>query len=73
MLQISDIPALSAIANQHNVPLVVDNTFTPMIVNPARLGAHIVVHSMTKFVNGKNDCVAGAICASNEFINLLLM
>lgn len=72
LLQISDIPALSAIANQNNIPLVVDNTFTPMIVNPARLGAHIVVHSMTKFVNGKNDCVAGAICASNDFINSLI-
>ncbi len=72
LLQISDIPALSAIANQHNIPLVVDNTFTPMIVNPARLGAHIVVHSMTKFVNGKNDCVAGCICGSHEFINSLI-
>lgn len=72
MLQISDIPALSVIANQHNVPLVVDNTFTPMIVNPAKLGAHIVVHSMTKFINGKNDCVAGAICGSADFINALI-
>lgn len=72
MLQISDIPALAEIANKHNVPLVVDNTFTPMIVNPARLGAHIVVHSMTKFINGKNDCVAGAICGSAEFINSLI-
>jgi len=72
MLQISDIPALSVIANQYNIPLVVDNTFTPMIVNPAKLGAHIVVHSMTKFINGKNDCVAGAICGSNDFINSLI-
>lgn len=72
MLQISDIPALSAVANQYNIPLVVDNTFTPMIVNPAKLGAHIVVHSMTKFINGKNDCVAGAICGSADFINSLI-
>lgn len=72
MLQISDIPALSTIANEHNAKLVVDNTFTPMIVNPARLGAHIVVYSMTKFINGKNDCVAGAICASADFINSLI-
>jgi methionine-gamma-lyase len=72
LLQISDIPSLSKIANQHNIPLIVDNTFTPMIVNPARLGAHVVVHSMTKFVNGKNDCVAGAICGSQEFINALI-
>lgn len=72
LLQISDIPSLSKIANQYNIPLIVDNTFTPMIVNPARLGAHVVVHSMTKFVNGKNDCVAGAICGSQDFINALI-
>lgn len=71
MLQISDIPALSQIANDHNLKLVVDNTFTPLMVAPARLGAHIVVYSMTKFINGKNDCVAGAICAPVEFINAL--
>ncbi|MFZ4706316.1 MAG: aminotransferase class I/II-fold pyridoxal phosphate-dependent enzyme [Bacteroidales bacterium] len=72
LLQVSDIPALAAIANKRNVKLVVDNTFTPMIVSPARLGAHVVVYSMTKFVNGKNDCVAGAICSSKEFINSLI-
>ena len=72
MLQISDIPSLAAIANKNNIKLVVDNTFTPMIIAPARLGAHVVVYSLTKFVNGKNDCVAGAICASNEFINSMI-
>ena len=71
MLQISDIPALAEIANQWNAKLLVDNTFTPMIVSPAQLGAHIVLYSMTKFINGKNDCVAGAICASHDFINAL--
>ena len=71
LLQISDIPALAAIANEHNIQLVVDNTFTPMIVAPFKLGAHVVVYSMTKFINGKNDCVAGAICASKEFIDSL--
>ncbi len=71
LLQISDIPALAEIANLHGLKLVVDNTFTPMILSPAKLGAHVVVHSMTKFINGKNDCVAGAICASNEFVNAL--
>ena len=69
MLQISDIPALSAIAHKHGIKLLVDNTFTPMIISPFKLGADIVVYSMTKFINGKNDCVAGAICASQEFIN----
>jgi len=72
LLQVADIPTLAAIANKHNVKLVIDNTFTPMIVSPARLGAHVVVYSLTKFVNGKNDCVAGAICSSKEFINSLI-
>jgi len=71
LLQISDIPALAKMAGEHHIKLVVDNTFTPMIVAPATLGAHVVVYSMTKFINGKNDCVAGAICASKEFIDSL--
>lgn len=71
LLQISDLPALAAIANKHNIKLVVDNTFTPMMIAPAKHGAHMVVYSMTKFINGKNDCVAGAICADKEFIMAL--
>ena len=68
LLQISDIPALSKITKKHGVQLVVDNTFTPMIFAPYQLGADIVVYSMTKYINGKNDAVAGAICASEQFI-----
>jgi methionine-gamma-lyase len=71
LLQVSDIPALSAIARDHGIKLVVDNTFCPMIVSPSRLGADITVYSMTKFVNGKNDCVAGAICAEHGFIEAI--
>lgn len=69
LLQISDIPALSKISKKHGIQLVVDNTFTPMIFAPYLLGADIVVYSMTKYINGKNDTIAGAICASNQFIN----
>ncbi|MDY0077515.1 MAG: aminotransferase class V-fold PLP-dependent enzyme [Bacteroidales bacterium] len=72
LLQISDVPELSKIAKTHDIKLVVDNTFTPMIFAPAQLGADIVVYSLTKFVNGKNDCVAGAICADGAFINSLI-
>jgi len=72
MLQISDIPKLADIANEKGIKLMVDNTFTPMIISPAKLGAHIVVYSMTKFVNGKNDCVAGAICGDIEYISSLI-
>ena len=68
LLQVSNIPELAKIAHQNNTLLMVDNTFTPMIMSPARLGADIVVYSMTKFINGKNDCVAGAICGSEQFI-----
>jgi len=71
MLQISDIPELAKITRKHGIKLVVDNTFTPMIFTPAKMGADIVVYSMTKFINGKNDAVAGAICASEEFINAI--
>jgi len=71
MLQISDIPALAEMIKGTGIKLVVDNTFTPMIISPAQLGADIVVYSMTKFINGKNDMVAGAICASEEFINAI--
>lgn len=69
MLQISNIPELAKIAKANDIKLIVDNTFTPMILSPFQLGADIVVYSMTKFINGKNDAVAGAICASLEFIN----
>ena len=53
LLQVSDIPELSRIAHRNKALLMVDNTFTPMIMSPARLGADIVVYSMTKFINGK--------------------
>jgi methionine-gamma-lyase len=72
LLNISDIPALSEIAREGGAKLVVDNTFTPMIVAPASLGADVVVYSLTKFVNGKNDCVAGAICGKQDYINSLI-
>ncbi|MCB0402223.1 MAG: aminotransferase class I/II-fold pyridoxal phosphate-dependent enzyme [Flavobacteriales bacterium] len=71
MLAISDIRALSQVAKENNCKLVVDNTFSPMIFSPARLGADVVVHSMTKFINGMSDCVAGAICGTKEFIDSL--
>lgn len=72
LLQVSDIPALAKIAKKRGLKLIVDNTFTPMMVAPTQLGADITVYSLTKFVNGKNDCVAGAICADQDFINSLI-
>jgi methionine-gamma-lyase len=71
LLQVSDIPRLAAIAHKNDILLMVDNTFSPMIISPATLGADITVYSMTKFINGKNDCVAGAICGTKAFIDSL--
>lgn len=71
LLQVSNIPELAKIAHEHNAQLMVDNTFTPLIMTPALNGADIVVYSMTKFINGKNDCVAGAVCASKAFTDQL--
>jgi len=72
LLRIANIPELSKMAHAAGAKLLVDNTFTPMIFSPYQLGADVVIYSMTKFVNGKNDCVAGAICGSNEYINSLI-
>lgn len=71
LLEVADIPRLSEIANKYNVKLVVDNTFSPIFITPSHLGAHIVIHSLTKFINGTSDCVAGCVCGSKEFISKL--
>jgi methionine-gamma-lyase len=69
LLEIANIPELSKIAKKHNIPLVVDNTFMPLILSTSELGADITVHSLTKFINGTNDTVGGVVCASEAFIN----
>lgn len=69
LLEVSDIESLAKIAKKHNIKLVVDNTFSPLSVAPAQLGADVVIHSLTKFINGSSDAVGGVVCASQEFIN----
>jgi methionine-gamma-lyase len=71
-LRVADIPALAELAHANGAKLVVDNTFTPCVISPAQLGADVVVHSLTKFVNGASDIVAGAICASQDFVYELM-
>ena len=58
-LRVANIPVLSSIAHERNALLVVDNTFCPLIVSPLRLGADVVVYSITKFINGASDLIAG--------------
>lgn len=72
LLEISDIKKLAELAHENNLKLVVDNTFTPLIFSPAELGADIVIHSLTKFINGASDTVGGVICSSKEFVGDLI-
>lgn len=67
LLEVSDIAALSKLAKKYDLPLVVDNTFSPLSITPAVLGADIVIHSLTKFINGSSDAVGGVVCASKDF------
>ncbi len=71
LLEVADIRSLSILAKKHNLKLVVDNTFSPLSVSPALLGADIVIHSLTKYINGSSDTVGGVTCASREFIDSL--
>jgi methionine-gamma-lyase len=60
---------LTKIAKKYDLQLVVDNTFSPLSISPTKLGANVVIHSLTKFINGSSDTVAGVICGSQDFIN----
>ena len=69
LLEVADIESLSKLAKKYNLKLVVDNTFSPLSVSPAKLGADVVIHSLTKFINGSSDTVGGVICATQAFID----
>ena len=71
LLEVANIKGLAKIAKKHNLKLVVDNTFSPLSISPATLGADIVIHSLTKFINGSSDTVGGVVCGTQDFINEL--
>jgi cystathionine gamma-lyase/cystathionine beta-lyase/cystathionine gamma-lyase/homocysteine desulfhydrase len=67
VLRITDIAAASALARARNVPVVVDNTFaSPYIQRPLELGADLVLHSTTKFLNGHSDSIGGILVATRD-------
>ncbi len=67
LLRLIDIQAVAEIAHRHNVLVVVDNTFaSPYLQQPLKLGADIVVHSTTKYINGHSDVIGGALVLNNE-------
>lgn len=71
-LRVADVPRLAEVAHRRGARLIVDNTFCPLLASPAEHGADVVVHSLTKFINGASDIVAGAVCGSAEFIASLM-
>jgi len=71
LLEVANIKGLATLAKKHNLKLVVDNTFSPLSISPINLGADIVIHSLTKFINGSSDTVGGVICGTQEFIDNL--
>ncbi|AXG70839.1 L-methionine gamma-lyase [Kordia sp. SMS9] len=71
LLEVADIAALAKLAKKYNLQLVVDNTFSPLSIAPATLGADVVIHSLTKFINGASDTVGGVVCGTQAFIDQL--
>ncbi|AND84748.1 aminotransferase class I/II-fold pyridoxal phosphate-dependent enzyme [Clostridium tyrobutyricum] len=65
---VSDIETIAKVAHEHDIPLVVDNTFaTPYLLNPIKYGADIVIYSATKALNGHGNVIAGLILESGKF------
>ena len=71
LLEVADIKELSRLAGNNQLKLVVDNTFSPLMISPSLLGADVVVHSLTKFINGSSDTMGGVVCGTQEFIDEL--
>ncbi len=74
LTEVGDIRALAAIAHQHTVLLAVDNCFcTPILQRPMDLGADIVVHSATKYLDGQGRVLGGAVCASKAIVEKIFI
>jgi len=69
---VPDLAKMANIAHRYGAKLVVDNTFCPLVVTPTLHGADVVVYSLTKYVNGTSDLVAGAVCGSEELLLQLM-
>ena len=67
-LRVMDVAAVAALAHQHGLPLMVDSTTaTPYLANPLALGADIVIHSSSKYINGSGDAISGVIVDGGKF------
>jgi len=71
--ELQDIPAVTAIAKEHGIATVLDNSYsTPLFQNPLEMGVDLVMHSASKYLNGHSDIVAGVVCGSNARIEKLM-
>ena len=67
-LDVTDIQGVAEIAHKHGIPFLVDNTVaTPYLVNPLKLGADIVIHSSSKYINGSSDAISGILISGGSF------
>ncbi|XP_038991222.1 methionine gamma-lyase-like [Hibiscus syriacus] len=71
-LTAANIPELSRIGHKKGTTVVVDNTFAPIVLSPARLGADVVLHSISKFISGGADVIAGAVCGPASLVNSMM-
>lgn len=67
-LDVIDVRAVAKVAEAHRIPLIIDSTTaTPALVRPLELGAHIVIHSSSKYINGSGDAISGVIVDGGKF------
>jgi cystathionine beta-lyase/cystathionine gamma-synthase len=73
LIEVLDIEKIAAVAHAHDAKLMVDNTFaTPIVCQPLKFGADLVVYSATKFLNGHSDIMAGAVLGGKEDLNRVI-
>jgi methionine-gamma-lyase len=71
-LKVVDALGISKIIEPMGIDIVVDNTFSPLIYSPANLGASVVIHSGTKFINGMSDGISGVICCDTALLSEMM-
>ncbi|MEP6796360.1 MAG: PLP-dependent aspartate aminotransferase family protein [Saprospiraceae bacterium] len=72
--ELQDIKACVALAKKHSIRTAIDNSYSsPLFQQPAKMGVDMVVHTLTKYINGHSDVVGGVVCSSHEIINKMFM
>jgi len=72
--ELQDIKACVSLAKKHNILTAIDNSYSsPIFQQPAKMGVDIVLHSVTKYINGHSDVVAGVVCSNNQIIQKIFV